>query len=77
MDCLLFAASAAILRPLLENEQEDRHEHGSGQYQANSVVEGTDQGSMDGLVGGLAGLDARCVRFHHLPADHGADRQGV
>ena len=44
---------------------------------SRAVVEGTNQGSVAGVVGGLARLDARCLRLHRLPADHGADRQGV
>jgi hypothetical protein len=32
---------------------------------------------MEGVDRGLAGLDARRVRFHDLSADHGADRQGI
>src|SRR5580692_9673681 len=32
---------------------------------------------MEGVGRGVAGLDARRVRFHDLSADHGADRQGI
>src|SRR5262245_61215793 len=41
------------------------------------LVEGTHEGSMARLVGRLGRLDARCVRLHHLPTDHGADITGV
>ncbi len=40
-------------------------------------MEGAKQGAMEGVDRGLAGLDARRVRFHDLSADHGADRQGI
>ena len=32
---------------------------------------------MDGVVGRLAGVDAGRLRLHGVPADHGADLQGV
>src|SRR5450755_2464150 len=32
---------------------------------------------MDGMDRRLARLDPRCVRLHHLPADHGAPRGNV
>ena len=44
---------------------------------SRTLVEGTHQGPMVRLYSGLARLDAGCVRFHRLPADHGADRAGI
>jgi MFS family permease len=37
------------------------------------MVEGTDPSAMVPLDRGLARLDPGCLRFHDLPADHGAD----
>jgi hypothetical protein len=42
-----------------------------------SVVERTHQGPMVRLLRRLDGLDARRLRLHRLPSDHGADRAGV
>src|SRR5712672_3249053 len=43
----------------------------------SALVEGTDQGPVASLYRRLARLDARRVRLHHLPADHGADLPGI
>src|SRR5689334_7879749 len=41
------------------------------------VVEGTHQGPMVCLPCCLAWMDARCLRFHDLSADHAADQPGI
>src|SRR5262249_50818515 len=50
---------------------------GRDRPQSASVVEGTNEGPVAGMGGGLAGLDPRLVRLHDLPADHAADFAGV
>src|SRR5437870_3183789 len=42
-----------------------------------ALVERADPGSMAGLVGRLVRVDAGRLRLHRVPADHGADLQGV
>src|ERR1700756_3641857 len=49
-----FRRDPSVLRPLLENEREEWHEHGSGHYQADSVVEGNRQRT-NGSLGGRHG----------------------
>src|SRR5215469_13319481 len=46
-------------------------------YPIRSVVEGTNERSVDGLVGRLARLDARLVRLLDFPPDHAADLPGI
>src|SRR5215813_15412726 len=44
--------------------------YGDRRDRSDSVVEGANQRPMDGVVGRLARVDARCVRFHRVFADH-------
>jgi hypothetical protein len=46
--------------------KEGRYGDGRGEYEADPVVEGADARPMVRLVGRLAGLDARRLRFHRL-----------
>src|SRR5215470_12271883 len=56
-------------------ERGGRRDGGDRHHKTHPLVEGTDQGSMDGVGGGLARLDPRRLRFHHFLVSHGADRQ--
>src|SRR6516225_9181207 len=41
------------------------------------MVEGTDQGPVVRLCGGLGWVDSRRVRLHRVFANHRADREGI
>src|SRR5262249_32264283 len=67
-----FARDVPFGRDLQATGRWDNNVNVRWKHAAYPVVEGTDQGPVDGLVGCVAGLDAGCVRLHSLPADHGA-----
>src|SRR5207249_11557022 len=75
---------AALVRVIMSAfSSSDTHEggasHGDCRWDRERypLVERANQGPMAGLVGRLVRLDTGRVRLHGIPADHGADRQGV
>src|SRR5271154_1476200 len=75
MSRLIVKAPKCVTR----TEPGEAFDHGKRErgHSADPVVERTNKGPVDSVVGGLARLDARCFRLHDLPVDHGADLAGV